>query len=652
MEILNGIAINDYPQATDLGSCIADLVAIDAIIKQDYGFADITKLEGPQAKVANVEAELKKLFTGAAHGDQILFFYSGHGTQFNNGGNLEEALFLFDGMLVDNKLVDLAKSLPPGVLTIVLDSCFSGGMEKLPIFIDRFDNVSRAKWSVIDGTQKAVVADDLISGITSYRPFGCFPLPIKNKLTDSTLSKAVKAAVESGDEAGQPRLNGLLIAASSENKLASAAVGNLTMGLSAFTYCFRSALASNANSSVQFLVNRADQLLKAMGQGQSPIVKSNPASLVDNTFLSSTTASKGDGGKGIYPPPPCYSGTWASVSAKSGMGEQKIFGIDDAILIPALAGVITAAINANKKSVVEEKIFGIDDAILIPIVASVITTAINAANKSLDISVGVGISIKAPEIAKSVVDTMKSSGNEKIIGIDDAILIPAIASVITAAISAASKGIGISIGGGVVTPIGGGNIGVGVELKGVQPKGFDDLIPFIFTTIAPVITALKTANKGAQDKVFGIDDAILIPALVSVVTAAINANSKSAPPQEKVFGIDDAILIPALVSVVTAAINANSKSAPPQEKVFGIDDAILIPALVSVVTAAINANSKGQQKSILPLPFDPFSGNDLLDRIRREIGIKGAQEKVFGIDDAILIPALVSVVTAAINARK
>jgi len=34
--------------------------------------------------------------------------------------------------------------------------------------------------------------------------------------------------------------------------------------------------------------------------------------------------------------------------------------------------------------------------------------------------------------------------------------------------------------------------------------------------------------------------------------------------------------------------------------VFGIDDAILIPALVSVVTAAINANSKGQQKNILP----------------------------------------------------
>lgn len=581
------VAINDYNDAPDLGSCIADLQAMEAIIQQDHGITDIQKLEGSQATIANVEAGLKTLFAGATFGDQLLFFYSGHGTQIRQGTNLEEALYLYDGVFIDDKLTALAKDLPQGVLTVFLDSCFSGGMEKRLIVVDRFDNLAAAKWTletnVGKGTSKAL---DTVSGITSYRPFGCFPLPIKHKLTDETLFKAFSTAKDAGDEAGQLLLNGILIAASSENKTAAANTF-MTMGLSAFTYCFRDVLASNPNASVKYLVDQSNQLLLSMGHGQTPVVKANPDVLAGNAFLSSTT-----GTKGIYPPPQGFSGIWAGVGRKSpeSYGQDKVFGIDDAILIPAIAGVITAAINANKKTV-DDKIFGIDDAILIPIVASVITTAINASSKSLDISIGVGISLKAPEIAKAVVEEMKAGGSEKVFGIDDAILIPAVASVIISAINAATKGIGISIGGGVVTPIGGGSFGGSVTIKGAS---------------------------------------------------------------DKVFGIDDAILIPAIAAVVTAAINASTKSAGPQQKLIGIDDAIIIPAIVSVVTAAINAASKGQDKNAISLPADPFSDNDLFDRIRRFIQIEGgsvSNSKIAGIDDAILIPALVSVITAAINAR-
>jgi hypothetical protein len=545
------VAINDYPGTrNDLGSCLNDLAAMEQAIADDFGFADIKSLQDGDATTAKVEAALKDLLKNAALGDQLFFFYSGHGTQVQNGTMMEEALCLFDGTYADDKIVELAQGLPPGVLTVFLDSCFSGGMDKrLHLFLsDSQGETGRSKFALPDSTDELIANLKAQSIITSYRPFGCFP--IKSKFTEVGLQKSFKAASDTSDEAGQPQLNGLLIAASSENETASAST-SATMGLSAFTFCFLNALSSAKRASVDYLLAQSNTALKSLGFRQTPIVRANPQNISKHVFLSERAGSKGIGisaGGGFVTP---FGG--GNLGIGIGIkGPQKIIGIDDAILIPAIASVITAAINANRKSP-DEKIFGIDDAIFIPVLASVISTAITASQKGVDISAGGGVSSTlggeisstvSIEIAREVVQSIRNNNADKIFGIDDVILIPEIASVVSAAISAASKGIAISVGGGVVTPIGGANFGVGFGIK------------------------------NSQDKVFGIDDAILIPALVSVVTAAINASSKAAAPQEKVFGIDDAILIPALVSVVTAAINASSNG---QQKSILQNDSFMVP---------------------------------------------------------------------------
>lgn len=279
------VAINDYPGTrNDLQSCVNDLVAIEQTIAGDLGFADIKRLTDSDATVANVEVALRELFKGAEIGDQLLFFYSGHGTQVVNGTTMEEALYLFDGSFLDNRLVDLAKGLPPGCLTVFLDSCFSGGMEKRLFESDEQRDVARSKYALPDTTEKMILDVAARALISAYRPFGCSL--IKTAFTEVAFRNALLTVKES-DESGQPQLNGLLIAASSEDETASANTP-ATMGLSAFSFCFRKSLSSAKTASISHLIADANKQLKTLGFRQTPLAKANPADLVNRSFLSAT----------------------------------------------------------------------------------------------------------------------------------------------------------------------------------------------------------------------------------------------------------------------------------------------------------------------------------------------------------------------------
>src|SRR5205823_15090744 len=74
---------------------------------------------------------LDELFNGVGPADRVVFYYSGHGYQQVINGNKEEYLVTQDiKFFHDDDFSKKTQGLPDGVLTVVLDSCFSGGMEK------------------------------------------------------------------------------------------------------------------------------------------------------------------------------------------------------------------------------------------------------------------------------------------------------------------------------------------------------------------------------------------------------------------------------------------------------------------------------------------------------------------------------------------
>ena len=126
------VAINDYgnPQ-NDLPSCLQDAAQFRSMLQSRYGFETFAELYDGDATVANVDGGLAWLFDQVAEDDRLVFFYSGHGYQQPRNGVLDECLVLSQlEFFFDDRLSELSRSAPPGVLTVVLDSCFSGGMEK------------------------------------------------------------------------------------------------------------------------------------------------------------------------------------------------------------------------------------------------------------------------------------------------------------------------------------------------------------------------------------------------------------------------------------------------------------------------------------------------------------------------------------------
>ena len=125
------VGINDYlGTVNDLPSCVNDARAVDELVRGAYKFASTKVLVDADATIANVTAELERLFSKPTADTRLLFYYSGHGSTERKGSTLEECLCLYDGSFFDDRLVQLAAAAPPGVFTAIFNSCFSGGMDK------------------------------------------------------------------------------------------------------------------------------------------------------------------------------------------------------------------------------------------------------------------------------------------------------------------------------------------------------------------------------------------------------------------------------------------------------------------------------------------------------------------------------------------
>lgn len=292
------VGINDYPgDMNDLPSCVNDVKAFKDFLEHKFGFTEIKVLTDTQATVANVTKELDALVKDATPNDRLVFFYSGHGLTKPNDKNtmLEEFLVLYDGYLQDDVLSQKTQSVPEGVLTVVIDACFSGGMEKrlydiaiksvVPAESLRLGMAKaqpqveqvRVKYYRSDNKElKAQVKAE--SSINMYKPFGQVP-----RLVAGGYTKAM--TLPPSDEENQVQLKGVLMSASLETETAAASTAQ-TNGMSSYTYCLLRAFEQSTSAPLEEVTIRVKQELIRLGLRQTPLLKARPESLRSAPFLN------------------------------------------------------------------------------------------------------------------------------------------------------------------------------------------------------------------------------------------------------------------------------------------------------------------------------------------------------------------------------
>ena len=130
------VGINNYPGfANDLKGCVND--ANDWAALLEFSGFQIDKILDNQATKQNILSKLDNLVTNAAADDEIVFTYSGHGTSVaDKSGDEEdaydEALYVYDGILLDDELRTILQKAKSDVHIIVIsDSCFSGTVTRV-----------------------------------------------------------------------------------------------------------------------------------------------------------------------------------------------------------------------------------------------------------------------------------------------------------------------------------------------------------------------------------------------------------------------------------------------------------------------------------------------------------------------------------------
>ncbi len=132
------IGINDYAGvANDLRGCVNDAHDWSTLLSDEYGY-ETRLILNQDATPQNVLGALEELVNNAENGDRIVFTYSGHGTwEYETGkdqdeaDNRDEALAVYDGIILDDEIRSTVAPLDPGVsLYIVSDSCHSGGVTR------------------------------------------------------------------------------------------------------------------------------------------------------------------------------------------------------------------------------------------------------------------------------------------------------------------------------------------------------------------------------------------------------------------------------------------------------------------------------------------------------------------------------------------
>jgi metacaspase-1 len=129
------MGINIYPDSeNNLNGCVNDAITWTNLLKS-LGF-EVTLLTDSNVTSTNLINWMDKEIFNANSGDSIVVTNSSHGTNVvDESGDEEdgydEALFLYDGVLIDDKIKESLQKIKDGVkFTFISDSCFSGTLTR------------------------------------------------------------------------------------------------------------------------------------------------------------------------------------------------------------------------------------------------------------------------------------------------------------------------------------------------------------------------------------------------------------------------------------------------------------------------------------------------------------------------------------------
>ncbi|SNX88626.1 caspase domain-containing protein [Streptomyces sp. TLI_55] len=265
--LLVGIDKYEVP-GNQLNSCVKDSYAVRDLLEQlefSDGDSEINMLHDEEATLANIRDGLDWLLSDVQPGDRCVFYQSSHGYRDRRDGGYVEVLVCHDRdqFLEDTELVERSRQVPPGTLTVVLDACHSGGMNK-----DYFDpqqrfRTTRAKVFVPPYESVKAQAKELVGGkAPTLKLFGRVPARSKTKLFSGSGPgrKGVKARAE-------VEVNAVLLTACAARETAAAGSED-TDGLSAFTYALLQQM--DAASTVSELIERTADSLDELEMEQTP----------------------------------------------------------------------------------------------------------------------------------------------------------------------------------------------------------------------------------------------------------------------------------------------------------------------------------------------------------------------------------------------
>jgi hypothetical protein len=140
----------------DLAGPVNDVAAMKLIAQTKFGLSEskTTTLTDKTATWPELEKSLVNIIKSVKAGDQVIFYYSGHGGQIptkdkNETDGLDEVLALIDGSLVVDDMFDQVKTffVANGVKAVfVFDSCYSGGMQRDVVKMQNY-TVNKSKFT-------------------------------------------------------------------------------------------------------------------------------------------------------------------------------------------------------------------------------------------------------------------------------------------------------------------------------------------------------------------------------------------------------------------------------------------------------------------------------------------------------------------------
>lgn len=331
------IGIDEYPNPSDcLEGCVNDVFSMSATL-QDCGFEpdEIRTCLNDRATAQGILSRMEWLVEDAQDGDQLVFYYSGHGTRVPEYGayaepdRLTETLVPFDfdwepqHHVSDEQIFALYSQLPYAVqFLMIFDCCHSGGMHRQggsrPKAITPPDDIRHRelKW---DREEAMWVERDFekLNDKFSRKKSDCEAFFGENGYTVK-MGRAAPLRVTSQNEYNKAvEVKGgpvgpflpLIIEACSEDQLSYEYRHGAT-SYGAFTYCLTSILRQEKDVTFGELVTLARERLERLGYQQTPQILGPGIHI--NSPVPFETGLRAEAPVGILPasatPPPSSKG--------------------------------------------------------------------------------------------------------------------------------------------------------------------------------------------------------------------------------------------------------------------------------------------------------------------------------------------------------